>query len=204
MKRINFSNIEEAVEALNSIKKLDLSSKKVQMQDAVKFCCKVLEALKRCQNLNLSGAFNQGQISNALKAIGCVGRKNVARHLVDLNIESIYDMLRQKDITFPVSLFGQLIDKDPSTFEFAFLRATDGYDESWIDLWLQTQGVVNTSEMDVTRSLKRDFNKINDNKTIDGQYTISDIDDASEQSKRSSSKKEINIEDYFDDDLLNL
>lgn len=131
-----YETLEEFYSDLSKIKKVDYTSAETSMESAIAHSRQVLTTLLRAQNLDLTN--EQQNLSEALKIIGCVPYQQAHEKFQDRS--TIGQLLGKENVSFPLSVYQQLIDADPDTFMYGLAKVLDGGNKySWISDWLQTQ-----------------------------------------------------------------
>ena len=135
-----YENMEEFYRELSQVGKVDYQSAETSMEDAVAHSRKVLTVLLKSRNLTSEINKEQHNVSEALKAVGCVPWKEADKKFQDGS--SIGELLYRENVSFPLSAYTQLIDTKPDTFSYGLSKLLDGDERySWVSEWLSTQEI---------------------------------------------------------------
>ena len=140
-----FENLDQMLEALKKVKKVDLTKNEATPEEALAFCTEVMIILGKygehalC-NIDIK---DMPRVSQALVDIGCAPYNSAHPSYIHKNLTCVGESIGAKGaIDFPLSAFTQLIGSTPSSFTYGASKLLDGdFEHSWLGRWLQAQGI---------------------------------------------------------------
>ena len=133
-----YESMEDFYRELSQVGKVNYQSAETSMEDAVEHSRKVLTVILKARNITSEMNKEQQNVSDALKAVGCVPWKEADEKFQDRS--SVGELLYKENVSFPLTAYTQLVDASENTFSFGLSKLLDGDERySWISEWLSTQ-----------------------------------------------------------------